>query len=264
MPRHVGYLPGPMQRVNDLFSVTELVGVREEPFVVMDRGPVRFIVLNRPSSRNALTRQMRGELPLHLAAADAEPGVAAVILTGAGTAFCAGVDLKERAATGPTPPIKPNPAEALRSVRKPVIAAVNGACTTGALEMALSCSFIIASVTARFADTHAKLGLFPRWGQPSLLTRSIGIRRARQLLLTGELIDAQTALRWGMVNELAAPEELLLRCLEMGTSIAAADSQCIRLLQETLQESTVAEHDPLVEAERSALACFDESRRTPR
>jgi enoyl-CoA hydratase len=250
--------------VGELLSVTALVEGRDDPFVVADRGRVRFIVLNRPNSRNALTRQMRRDFPLHLRAAENDPNVVALVITGAGSAFCAGVDLKERATDGPAPPINPNPAEALRSVRKPVIAAVNGACITGALEMALSCSFAMASDTARFADTHAKVGLFPRWSQPSLLARAAGIRRARQLMLTGEYIDAQTAFSWGIVNELLAPDRLLQRCLEIGSAIAAADQECIQLLQETLCESKVAQQDPILDAERSALERFDEARRTPR
>src|SRR5260370_20863903 len=106
--------------MGELLSVTALVKDRDDPFVVADRGPVRFIVLNRPNSRNALTRQMRRDFPAHLAAADNDSNVVALVITGAGPAFCAGVHPKERAADGPAPPINPNPAEALRLVSKPV------------------------------------------------------------------------------------------------------------------------------------------------
>ena len=83
-------------------------------------------------------------------------------------------------------------------------------------------------------------------------------------MLTGEFIDAQTAFSWGIVNELLAPDRLLQRCLEIGSAIAAADQECIQLLQETLCESKVAQQDPMLDAERSALERFDEARRTPR
>ena len=143
-------------------AVAEIVGAREEPLVVSDYGRTRVIVINRPQARNAWTRQMRREFPDYIRAADEEESVAVLIVTGMGSAFSAGVDLKERAGD-PQPPVVPNPAEVLYGSRKPVIAAVNGACVTGALEIALSCSFIIASDQARFADTHARLGRYGVW-----------------------------------------------------------------------------------------------------
>src|ERR1700730_11962064 len=118
-------------------TVAEIVGTERAPFVVADRGRARFIVMNRPAARNALTRQMRREFPALIAAADGDDSISVVVLTGMDPAFSSGVDLKERAVGPPQPPIAPNPAEVLRLAHKPVIAAVNGACVTGALEMAL-------------------------------------------------------------------------------------------------------------------------------
>jgi enoyl-CoA hydratase len=149
----------------------------------------------------------------------------------------------------------PNPGEAIRALQKPVIAAVNGPCATGALEMALSCSFVIASEQARFADTHAKVGLFPRWGQCTLLTQAVGLRRARQLMLTGQFIDAPQALQWGIVNEIVAADRLLARCLKLGEAIAASNSKCIGLLREALAGAPEA----VAGAEQRALAQFDGS-----
>lgn len=215
-------------------TVAGLVGASEAPFVTADRGSVRFIVMNRPAARNALTRQMRREFPQLLVEAEAAANICTVVLTGVSPAFSAGVDLKERKRDGPALPIRPNPGEVLRAVKKPVIAAVNGACATGALEMALSCSFIIVSDDARFADTHAKIGLAPRWGQLELLPRAIGVRRARQLMASGEFIDARTAVDWGLANERVPADRLLDRCFELGQLIAAADAptlaQCLDAL----------------------------------
>jgi enoyl-CoA hydratase len=101
------------------------------------------------------------------------------------------------------------PASALRAMRKPVICAVNGACVSGALEVALSCSFIVASERARFADTHALLGVVPTWGLTALLPRAVGVRKARQMSITGEFVDASEALRLGLVNHVVPHEQLL-------------------------------------------------------
>jgi len=209
-----------------MMDVAEIVGASEESFVVRDYGPARIIVINRPHARNALTRAMRREFPGYMRAADRDESVAVVILTGMGSAFSAGVDLKERA-RDPQPPVVPNPAEVIHGAHKPVIAAVNGACVTGALEIALSCSFIIASDQARFADTHARLGLVPRWGLDMRLPDAVGVRRARQLMLTGEFIDATTARDWGLVNEVVPQAQLLDRCLQIGVSIAGAGSDAV-------------------------------------
>jgi enoyl-CoA hydratase len=213
--------------VSTALSVAALIGASDAPVVVADRGPVRFIVLNRPTVRNALTRQMRRDFPGLIAAAEAAAEVAAIVLTGAPPAFSGGVDLKERAQAGAAPLVRPNPGEVLRAAQKPVIAAVNGACATGALEMALSCTFIVAADEARFADTHARVGVVPRWGQLSLLPRAIGVRRARQMMATGEFIDARTALAWGLVNEVVPGKGLLDRCAAIGAAIATADARCL-------------------------------------
>jgi enoyl-CoA hydratase len=237
-------------------TVAELVAGCTDPLVGITRGHARIVVMNRPGARNALTRQMRREFPAMINAADLDDRISVLILTGMDPAFSAGVDLKERAA-GALAPIKPNPGEVLRAVRKPVIAAVNGACVTGALEMALSCSFVIASTEARFADTHAKVGIIPRWGQTALLPNAIGMRRAKQMMLTGAFIAAQTALEWGLVNEVIPHEHLLDRCLELGDQIAAADPSSIATQLKALREAETVQLGAGLEAEQQALARRD-------
>jgi enoyl-CoA hydratase len=238
-------------------DICELVGASSEPLHSVTLGSTRLIILNRPAARNALTRQMRRDFPALIAAADQDEAIAAIILTGMHPAFSAGVDLKERAA-GLQPPIKPNPGEVLRAARKPVIAAVNGACVTGALEMALSCSFIVASSEARFADTHARVGIVPRWGQTALLPDAIGARRARQMMLTGSLIDAVVAHEWGLVNEVVPHALLLDRCLELAEQIARLDAASVSAQMRASQDTAAAALAAGLEAEQRALSRWDE------
>lgn len=238
-------------------QIGELVGESSEPLLSVTLGSTRLIILNRPAVRNALTRQMRRDFPALIEAADRDESIAAMILTGMHPAFSAGVDLKELAA-GSQPPIKPNPGEVLRAARKPVIAAVNGACVTGALEMALSCSFIVASSEARFADTHARVGIVPRWGQTALLPDAIGARRARQMMLTGALIDAGVAHEWGLVNEVVPPALLLDRCLELAQQIARLDAASVSAQMRASQDTAAAALAAGLEAEQRALSRWDQ------
>ncbi|MCU1457045.1 MAG: putative enoyl-CoA hydratase/isomerase [Actinomycetia bacterium] len=190
---------------------------------------VQVVTIDRPEARNALTADMRRRFAAIMAAADADPAVDVVILTGTDPAFSAGVDLKERlAGAAPPPRVKPNPGEALRAMSTPVVCAVNGTCVTGALEIALSATFIVASDRARFADTHGKVGLLPGWGLSTLLPEAIGLRWARQMTITGGFVDAATALRIGLVNEVVPHQQLMARALELATAVVACDRTAIR------------------------------------
>ncbi|NUP30880.1 MAG: enoyl-CoA hydratase [Streptomycetaceae bacterium] len=184
-------------------------------------GAVLHLVIDRPAAKNALTLAMRQDLERLCAEADADDAVAAVVLRAVGPVFCAGADIKEIAALGgaltPT-----NPGAALRAVRKPVICAVDGACVTGGLELALSCAWIVASDRAWFADTHARLGVLPRWGMSALLPRAVGIRLAKEMTATGRRLDAAEALRAGLVTAVVAPEELDAHV--RGVAAAAAET----------------------------------------
>jgi enoyl-CoA hydratase len=109
-------------------------------------------------------------------------------------------------------------------VRKPVICAVNGACVSGALEIALSCSFIVASDRARFADTHAMLGVVPTWGLTALLPRAVGVRKAREMSMSGAFVDAAEALRIGLVNHVVPHKQLLPFTLDLAERIPATQA----------------------------------------
>jgi enoyl-CoA hydratase len=200
-------------------------------------GPVALVVLDRPGARNALTAAMIGDLATALAAADADPSVAAVVLTGRDPAFCAGLDLKDLARTyrdvaassgGDGGTDGPRIRRGLTpETTKPRIGAVNGPAVTGGLELALGCDFLIASERATFADTHARVGVMPAGGMTIRLPQLIGVNRARQMSLTGNFVDAATACAWGLVNEVVPHDRLLPRALELAGAIAESDPAAV-------------------------------------
>lgn len=169
------------------------------------------LTLNRPQAMNALSRQLRAELRAAVHSLQADADVRVLILTGAGRAFSAGLDLKELGAGSAKLGGDPaqDPVEALSRFPGPIIGAINGVAITGGFELAIACDVLIASTAARFADTHARVGIVPGWGLSQKLSRMIGISRAKELSLTGNFLLAEQAAAWGLVNRVVAPEELL-------------------------------------------------------
>ena len=201
------------------------------------------ITLNRPASRNALSTELLREMRRAVREAEASDGVDVIILTGADPAFCAGLDLKELGAGGTAlgeggAAGNADPAErgALPPTTKPVIGAINGAAITGGFEIALNCDLLIASERARFADTHARVGLQPGWGLSVLLPQAIGVRRAREMSATGNFIDATQALAWGLVNHVVLHENLLGFARGIAADIASNDQPAVRRLLRTYAE----------------------------
>jgi enoyl-CoA hydratase len=190
---------------------------------ISDHDGIRLLTIDRPESKNALHGPLRTALREAMAAADRDDTVRVVVLTAVDPVFSAGVDFKrlERGPGEVGSPLDINPASAIRAMRKPVICAVNGACVSGALEIALSCSFIVASDRARFADTHAMLGVVPTWGLTALLPRAVGVRKARQLSITGEFIDASEALGLRLVNHVVSHRELMPFTLALASRVPA-------------------------------------------
>jgi enoyl-CoA hydratase len=208
------------------------------------------ITLQRPAKRNALSRELAGALTAALRDFDADAGARVGVLTGADPAFCAGMDLSdpswaERNRAAPDDTF----AAALRAVGKPLIAAVNGPAITGGLELALGCDFIIASDRAYFGDTHARVGLFPGGGMTVHLAEAIGVRRARQLSYTGELIDAAEALRLGLANEVVPHEELLPRAREIAAAVASIEPSLVGELRLAYHRRGVLGADEALDAE---------------
>ncbi len=191
---------------------------------------VATVTLDRPEAMNALNRALRLELAETVRRLDADPSIRVLILTGAGTrAFSAGLDLKELAsdssamADTTATAADANPCRAIEQCARPVIGAINGVAITGGFELALACDILIASENARFADTHARVGIMPGWGLSQKLSRLIGIFRAKELSLTGNFLDAATAERWGLVNRVVPAGELLPAARRLAADIASVD-----------------------------------------
>lgn len=186
------------------------------------------LTLNRPRQMNALTAALRARFLEALVSIGQDPSARVVILTGAGEkAFSAGVDLKEletqpltAAELGPDAPI----VRAFAALGKPTIAAVNGFAITGGFELALNCDILVASTNARFADTHARVGIVPGWGLSQFLPRLIGPTRARYMSFTGNFVDAATARDWGLVLDVLPPADLMPHCRRMAAEIAGCDA----------------------------------------
>lgn len=185
--------------------------------IVEKSSGVLAVTLNRPEALNAFNPAMLTKLTAAIRAASSDQEVGVVVLSGAGRAFSAGVDLKLLQSMtfeagrlgGAFDGEAAEAASAIRRCLKPVIAKVHGACFTGALELALHCDFIFTTVETRFGDTHAKWGLRPTWGMSQNLARAIGVRRARELSYTARPFTGADAARWGLANEALADKEAL-------------------------------------------------------
>ena len=187
--------------------------VEQAPDVLFDiAGPVATLTLNRPAKFNAVTRRMTDAIRGHADRINADSGIRVVILTGAGEkAFCAGSDVSELAAYDTAWEFRGRPdyCDAIRSIRKPVIAAVNGYAYGGGLELSMSADIRLASQTATFAAPEIKLGWIGGGGVSAFLARSAGASNAALMLYTGDPVDAATALSWGLVSQVLEPHDLL-------------------------------------------------------
>ena len=228
--------------------------------MTIDHGPVRVLVLNRPEARNALGRELIGELYTALTTADADDSVLAVVLTGTDPAFCAGVDLKQAASEGMDYFAEfrtQNCIEAAADLRKPLIGAINGATFTGGLELALGCDFLVASERAVFADTHARVGILPGGGMTARLPQVVGAAMARRMSMTGEVVDAARAERIGLVTEVVAHEQLMPRAIELANQIAEVPGPTMAGLKEIYRRGAAAVTDPALTAEQDIAGAQD-------
>lgn len=221
-------------------------------------GAVATVTMNRPDALNALSLELEGRLRAVFRKLAETENLRAIVLTGAGRAFCVGVDLKElgggdglrgRVWHGPE-----TLSGIMRVSKVPIIAAVNGFAVTGGLELALQADFIVASETARFADTHARVGITPSWGLSQILPRLIGPARAKQMSLTGGFVDAETALRWGLVNEVTGAEELLPRALALAEEISETDEIAAGRIRALMNDGA---DRPIVDAFKLEATVFD-------
>jgi enoyl-CoA hydratase len=201
---------------------------------------VAVVTLNRPGRRNALSAALLAGLRSLVAELDASPDVRAIVLTGADPAFCAGLDLTELGEPG-SPLGAAGSGPVLPPLSTLLIGAVNGAAVTGGLELALACDFLIASERARFADTHARVGIMPGWGLSYALPEAVGLRRARQMSATGNFVDARTALAWGLVNEVVPHAELLDVARRLAADTASNDAAAVQAIFATYRSQVVGE-----------------------
>lgn len=228
------------------------------------RGGVLTVRFDHPRTRNALDRGTRARFVDVLREADESADVRVVVLTGCDPAFTSGVDAKQLLGDPDYTPLPTDPATALRGMATPTIAAVNGSCVSGGLEIALACSIIVASERALFADTHARLGLTPGWGLSTELPAAVGVWRARQLALTGLPIDAQTAYEWGLVGEVIAHDALAERVRELAQAIAAVDPASSANTVFLYRRAHDAVHEGAREVERAVHAAWGVDRSAAR
>jgi enoyl-CoA hydratase/carnithine racemase len=193
------------------------------------------LTLNRPEAMNALSFDLRRALVGAFRQVSEDDAVGAVILTGAGRAFSAGVDLKELGGetAGGTSLNEGSPADtdivaAMHATPQPIIGAVNGFAITGGFEIALACDVLIAAREARFADTHARVGILPGWGLSQKLPRLIGIHRAKEVSLTGNFFSAEKAEAWGLVNRVVDASDLIPACRSLARDMLSCDPETMR------------------------------------
>ena len=211
-----------------------------------DDGPVAILTLNRPDRRNALCRALMRELEDHLDRAHHDPKVRALVLTGAGTVFCAGMDLREAARERGSTEAEQHAVvtlqeyadlvQMLHTLPKPTVAALNGDALAGGAGLMAACDFVIASSTAHIGYPEVLRGLVPAIVMHDL-TRCLGDRRARQLTLSGELITARQAHEWGLLNQVVAPEDCLAEAIRLGKKSVHLAPQAVATIKRLLDEA---------------------------
>jgi enoyl-CoA hydratase len=209
-----------------------------ETLLVQRHGRVAILTLNRPEVLNALSAELRRALHRAVVELDADDGIGAIVLTGAGDrAFTAGFDLKEADSRGTQQDVnEENPVLAIEQCRKPIIVATRGFCITGGMEIMLACDVVYADRTTRFADTHVRVGLLPGWGLSQRLARQIGIQRAKEISLSGNFVDAARALGIGLVNRVFEPEDLMPAALALAHDIADGNSQVVQTYKQLIDD----------------------------
>ena len=230
--------------------MTELLLQREDGYAVL--------TLNRPDARNALSPQLLLDLCDAFRLLQDESDIYSVILTGAGTAFCAGLDLKAMAEDESGLGVYAIHAQhditaAMTAFDRPIIVGVNGVAATGGFELALMGDILLASSGARFADTHCRVGLAPGWGLSQKLARIIGPSRAREAHFTGNVISAQQAEAWGLVSRVVAPEDLLDACRQVAMDIASCVPETVKVYKQMVNEGLQTDLATGLAMERSVM-----------
>ncbi len=225
------------------------------PRLAVDRQPEHVTLrLDAPDRRNALDLDTMATLVEELRAADADPEVRAIVLTGTDPAFCAGLDLEEVSAgrldLTEVAARDADPWQVLQTLSTPTIAAVNGPAVTGGLELVLCCDLAIASEQARFADTHARVGIHPSGGLTVLLPRFVGLRQALGMSLTGRFVAAEEAATLGLVNAVVPHEQLLPATGQVVAAITGTDAVVVSELLATYRLLSGVPYEEALAVER--------------
>ena len=230
----------------------------DSDLILQRQGGYAILTLNRPQARNALTPQLLLDLCDAFRSLQGEPDIRAVILTGAGVAFCAGLDLKAMADDEAGLGVYAIHAEhditaAMAAFDRPIIVGVNGVAATGGFELALMGDILIASSQARFADTHCRVGLAPGWGLSQKLSRIIGPSRAREAHFTGNFISAADASAWGLVSRVVAPDELFEECCRVASDIASCVPETVTVYKQMVNDGLQGDLAAGLAMERSVM-----------
>ncbi len=222
---------------------------------------VATITLNRPEKLNAITRTMLKEAAKAIAAAAKDKSVGVIVLTGAGRAFSAGVDLTELGGRllekGGVGDYLDTPARDLireiQTVSKPVIAKINGHCYTGALELALACDLVVCAEDAKLGDTHTKWGLRPSWGMSARLPAAVGHRRARELSFTARTFTGAEAAAWGLANRAVPAAELDAAVRQMADAMLQNSREAIAAYKALYNKGARRDEKKAVEFEEETV-----------
>jgi enoyl-CoA hydratase len=218
-----------------------------ETLLVETRGPVGLVTFNRPQALNALNTGVIAELTQTLARFDADDAIGAIVLAGSERAFAAGADIKAMQAmdfTAASASRFIDPWARIAETRKPLIAAVAGVALGGGCEVAMMCDIIVAAENARFGQPEIKLGVIPGAGGTQRLTRAVGKARAMMMVLTGDMIDAPTAERWGLVAKVVPTAEVVAEAVTLAGKIAQHSRPIVEKAKEAVNrafETTLAE-----------------------
>jgi enoyl-CoA hydratase len=226
-----------------------------ETILTETRGRVGHITLNRPRALNALNQLLLGELMDALASFDRQEGVGAMVITGNEKAFAAGADIKEMADKSVTEMMDSNHVAVfgrIRTVRKPVIAAVSGWALGGGCEIALSCDMIVASESARFGLPEVTIGVIPGAGGTQRLARAVGKVIAMEMILNNRTLTAPEALQYGLVNRVVPVESYLEEALKLAEEIASRAPLAVQAAKKMINQSY----------ERSLAEGLEEERQT--
>ncbi|MDU4959326.1 MAG: enoyl-CoA hydratase-related protein [Sporomusaceae bacterium] len=221
---------------------------------------VATITLNRPAALNAFNRDLADEFAAALATVRRDERVRAVVLTGSGRAFCAGGDLSYLTSLSDPAAARAFIADAgaitasLMDMEKPVVAMVNGVAAGAGFNLALACDLVYCAESARFGQSFVKVGLVPDCGGMYLLPQVVGMHKAKELMFTAELIDAQTALRLGVVNQVVADGQLTATVAELAAKLAASAPLALALTKRVLNRGRGLPLEAVLELEADAQA----------